>query len=508
MKILDTIKTKLNITDKDIEDTTSFVKSVSKNTAIAAKQQMSRGYDLVHDKTVEAVEEYKKANAPIDNNNSYRRASMACESVSDAILHENSGTSTKIAKGTVGKLGAVGTSVGVFSIASILGTASTGTAIGSLSGAAFTSASLAWIGGSVMMGSIIVGIASIAGGIGAVLGAGWVFKKYVYGEKRKRSDLELKEQNIIDVCLSLSIAFREQEQSGISMNPIVANALYTDVLKPLTDDLLEYRSKTENWQFMAKKRFNDATDKLIEVTYYLKNVAKQNPNISTGVVSSVVMQLFSDDISSWSANEELVIEALRRSKNDLNNASYNELSEYVKELEPVQIKGLQNNIKGIYHELRFARDMNEDSDEYIVELFEATNHPGADIRIINTVTGDVKEVQLKATEYLSYIKKHNERYEDIEVFATTEVAALDGSIESTNISIEDINSDTSGVIDALSNNSSPVTSSIAVAAMVTLAKNAKALLRKEEMSQKEKEHLTKDGLVAAGVAGLTSLIIG
>jgi len=53
------------------------------------------------------------------------------------------GLSSRISRGAAFKLGAAGASVGIFSVASLLGTASTGTAIGTLSGAAFTGASLA-----------------------------------------------------------------------------------------------------------------------------------------------------------------------------------------------------------------------------------------------------------------------------------------------------------------------------------------------------------------------------
>lgn len=506
MNIYNKIKTKLNISDKNIKDTTTFIQSKSKEALDTTQEKLLESYGVACDKTSEVIKDYKESRETISDVNWYKRSALACEDMSDALLREDSGTSTKITKGVVGKLGAAGTSVGIFSIASLLGTASTGTAIGSLSGAAFTSASLAWLGGSVAMGSIIIGVASIAGGIGAVLGAGWVFKKYVYGSKREKSELELKEQNIIDTCLALSIAFRNQEASGIPLDPISANALYTDALKPLTDDLLEYKIKTESWPFMARKRLEDSLEKLVNVSNYLKDISNKNPSMRIGIVSSVFIQLISEDISSWDENEILVIEALRRSKNELHNASYEELSEYVKKLDP---ESLQNNVKGIYHELRFARDMNENSDEYIVELFEATNHPGADVKIINTITGDVKEIQLKATEYLTYIKKHNEKYQDIEVFATSEVAELDEGITSTNISNKEITNDTSDVLETLDDYSnSTVASSMSVAAMVTLAKNAKVLLRKGKMTQKEREKMTKDGLVAAGVAGITSLLIG
>ena len=41
-----------------------------------------------------------------------------------------------------------------------------------------------------------------------------------------------------------------------------------------------------------------------------------------------------------------------------------------------------------------------------------------------------------------------------------------------------------------------------VAAMIALAKNAKILLRGENMSRQEKENMLKDGTIAAGVVSL------
>ena len=49
---------------------------------------------------------------------------------------------------------------------------------------------------------------------------------------------------------------------------------------------------------------------------------------------------------------------------------------------------------------------------------------------------------------------------------------------------------------------------MAIAAMVTLAKNSKLLLRGENMSVMEKEKIIKNGTIAAGAAGLVSLLIG
>lgn len=455
------------------------------------------------------IKNYRGRREPVSDSNWYSKSATACENVSDAVLKEDKGVSSKLATGLAGKLGATGTSVGIFSIASLLGTASTGTAIGSLSGAAFTSAALAWVGGSVFMGSIILGVATVAGGIGAVLGAGWVSKRYLYGKKRERSELEQKEKEIIDACLSLAMAFRQQEKLGQPIDSVVAKAIYEDALKPLCDDVLAIQLKLDGWPYMAKQRLKNATNQLVDITIYLRRWSKKYPNVSVGIVSSVFLQLMSDDLPSLDIKEQLVLDALRRSTLGLREATNEDLAKYVQSLEPPQLVGLQNNVKGIYHELRFAHEENADSDEYIVELFGTTNHPGADVQITNILTGEVKEVQLKATDYLSYIKKHNQKYEDVSVFATAEVAAQDSDIISTGVANKELTEDVTGVLDDLDDYGTfGVASSMTVAAMISLARNVNILLRGGKMTADEKESLVEGGMVSAGVAGMVSLLIG
>jgi len=508
-KIIDYLKEKTNINEKDIEKAKEVTRKKTSEFLENAQDKIEKNYDIINDKTENFINNYNKSKEPTSKENWYKRAAQSCEDVTDSILREDSGTSTKITKAVAGKLGAAGTSVGIFSIASLLGTASTGTAIGSLSGAAFTSASLAWLGGSVIMGSIIIGVASIAGGIGVLVGAGWVYKNYLYGEKRQKSTLELKEQNIIDVCLSLATAFQQKAKAGEHIDPLVAKALYADALQPLSEDLLSYKTKTESWPFLAQKRFKDATEKLVEITKSLKKYSEKNPNVSIGIVSAVILELLSNNLQTFSVNESMVLDALRRSNNQLTGATNKELSDYIKSLEPEQLSGLQNNIKGIYHELRFINEENNDNDEYIAEIFEATNHAGADVKIINTITGEIKEVQLKATDYLSYIKRHNERYEDIEVFATSEVASESSDITSTDILNRELNEDVKKVVDNLDDYAdTEIISSMTIAAMITLAKNSRLLLRGDNISVKEKEEVIKNGTIAAGAAGLVSLLIG
>mgnify|MGYP000940313295 FL=1 len=214
----------------------------------------------------------------VSDENWYIKTAIASEDVSDAVLREDNGASQKITKVASAKLGSVGTSVGIFSLASIIGTASTGTTIGSLSGAAFNSAALAWVGGSMVAGSVILGVISIAGGVGAAFGAGYVFKKFVYGKKREKSELDEKEQKIIEACLSLATAFRQKEKKGEALDPLVVKALYGDALEPLCEELLEFKLKTKSWTSLAKKRVKETIKVLNHLKNYLKVCYRNSPN--------------------------------------------------------------------------------------------------------------------------------------------------------------------------------------------------------------------------------------
>lgn len=85
--------------------------------------------------------------------------------------------------GVAGSISGAAATAGFFGIASAFGTASSGTAIGSLSGAAFTNASLAWLGGGSVAaggGGMAVGSAILTGGvtvliIGVAVGVSYAF---------------------------------------------------------------------------------------------------------------------------------------------------------------------------------------------------------------------------------------------------------------------------------------------------------------------------------------------
>ena len=478
------------------------VRDASYRASDKTRQMASDAVDWSHEQWHAATDETNKENW-------YLRSAKACENVSDAVMGNPDGLSSKISKSAAFKLGGAGASVGIFSVASLLGTASTGTAIGTLSGAAFTGASLAWIGGSIAMGTVIVGAASLAGGIGAVIGASWASQKLLYGKKRELTELEEQERKIVDACLALAVAFRNQAEAGSAIDNVSAKYLYDEAMVPLCDELAELQKKINGWPSPARRRLQRASTKLSVLTDKLKHWSSSNPSVTTGVVSVVFLELLAGDVSSLSSNEALVLDAVRRSNKDLADASDEELANYVQELEPSQLLGLQNNVKGIYHELRFLQDENTDGDSYVAELFEATNHPGADVRIINLETGDAREIQLKATDYLSAIKEHNSRYESVEVFATTEVSEGASGIYSSGMSNEELTADVERVTGSLDDYYDPgVLESMGTAGMVALARNVRVVLKGGTMSNEERQKLIKHGAAAAGKAGLFSLILG
>jgi hypothetical protein len=496
---------------RNAQDTATKLKQYARkdtlNDAVESVTEKAKAFsDNVQESATQTIDDWFDETCP---ENWYRRTAKATEACSDAVLRDESGASAKIVRVIAGKLGVAGTSAGIFGLATILGTASTGTAISSLSGAAFTSAAAAWVGGSVVMGTAIIGVAAVAGGIGVALGAGLAWRKYAYGQKREKSELENQEQRIVDACLALATAFREQEAAGKSVDSHTADALYGEALRPLVDELYDVYEKTNSWNYLARQRLNKAIDTLSKLTDWLGRWSKKHPNMATGIVSAVFVKLFAENLPNFSGDELLVLDAIRRSRNDLNGASEEEIAAYLQSLNVSQLEGLRNNIKGIYHELRYADEENSDFDFYTVELFDKTNHPGVDVIITNTLTGETREVQLKATEYTSYIRKHNERYGDVEVFATVEVADKMDGVGSTGISNDELESDVEDVFqDARGLDDSAISSSVAVSGMIVLARNIKVLLRGEQLTAAQKDTMIRDGVVSASVSGLMAYLIG
>ena len=169
-------------------------------------------------------------------------------------------------------------------------------------------------------------------------------------------------------------------------------------------------------------------------------MSKTRANSAAVVLAVTFQRLLEDKLTNWRLEESLVLDALRRSTNRLNTASVEELSDYVRNLSPEQIKGVASNTKGIYHELLFTETHNTSGSDTEARIMEATNHPGADVQFYRD--GDlISEVQLKAVSSPTLVYEHLERYPDTEILVTEEMAAVIDGIESSGFSNVFLNHD-------------------------------------------------------------------
>ena len=194
------------------------------------------------------------------------KAIRALDKIAAAITQTSPKYQNKLTSIFAAKLGMLGTYGGVMGLLS-LGTASTGTAIASLSGAAATTAKLFWVGsivgGGVAAGGFIIGAASLVGGYFAASRA----KRLVLGVSRDEETLENEEKLILDKCRKVSIALQVEER----VSSIEFKGLSEAILDPMLSDIDQFyfddtsssdtltNARTINLFHLARLHWNTAT---------------------------------------------------------------------------------------------------------------------------------------------------------------------------------------------------------------------------------------------------------
>jgi hypothetical protein len=117
-----------------------------------------------------------------------------------------------------------------------------------------------------------------------------------------------------------------------------------------------------------------------------------------------------------------MLAALRRSSNALEDAPLAEIQDYLGRLSESQLPGLVSNVKGILHEMQFVRLENEDGDNTYASYFDATNHPGTDVQLMDASTGESWEAQLKATDSATYVTDWIDEHPGVDILVTEEIA--------------------------------------------------------------------------------------
>lgn len=133
-----------------------------------------------------------------------------------------------------------------------------------------------------------------------------------------------------------------------------------------------------------------------------------------------------------------VFDAIRRGYKELEISTNEEIVGYFSDIPTKSIFGHVNNIKGILFEQLYVDQLAAQG--ISASIFEATNHPVSDISIYD---GEIliNQLQLKATDSVSYITSTLKENPEIGIVTTSEVAAhfdpgvvIDSGIENFSLS--------------------------------------------------------------------------
>ena len=224
-------------------------------------------------------------------------------------------------------------------------------------------------------------------------------------------------------------------------------------------------------------------------------------------IASVLAGLIHQQFKYASLEDHLVIEAIRRSSAKLADASIEELGEKISSMNGKSLKGFGNNVKGIYHELLYVENENTDGDNFYAELFESTNHPGADVKILKD--GEVvREIQLKSTDQVALVQHHFDRYPDIPVAATSEVADQMDGVENSGFSDGGLEADINETFSDLDENTMiSQAEDVAIASgLISVASQARDILNGKKSVDDASETTLKDMGVAVTSSFLVDLI--
>ncbi len=161
-----------------------------------------------------------------------------------AAIRQDSEKRTRIFVNTViGKTTGIAAVTGIATLIAAFGTAGTGAAIGSLTGAAATTAQLYWVGSIIGLGTAAGGVILAGTGIGIGVGGGLVAKRWLFGKPRPEDDLQDHEKAILVACITLIKAIRQQVESGVPTNSAEMRLIAEHALIPLANQINQYWSQ-------------------------------------------------------------------------------------------------------------------------------------------------------------------------------------------------------------------------------------------------------------------------
>lgn len=169
-------------------------------------------------------------------------------------------------------------------------------------------------------------------------------------------------------------------------------------------------------------------------------------NFDQILIVSTLAKITYNNLTSLNNDETLILKALKRTNPNLEGKSLDEISDYLQGLDEDQLLGLNNNVKGILHEIQFVEIENNDGDNITASLFTDTNHKDTDVVLTNNDTGEIFEVQLKATDSTSYVNDWINSHESGEVLITEELAEK-MDLETSGLSNDELTTDVNNFVD-------------------------------------------------------------
>ena len=172
-----------------------------------------------------------------------------------------------------------------------------------------------------------------------------------------------------------------------------------------------------------------------------------------------------------------------------------EIGDDLRGMDDASLRGLANNVKGIYHELKFVRRENLDGDAVTARIFPETNHPGADV-VLSRDGKDIAELQLKATDNSSLLAKHFENI--VSVAATDEVAGAMPGVKSSGFSDAALERDVKDAFSSVSDQAllSQLQDAAAVSGLLAAAINAGDVLSGKASAKEASKNTLRDMGVA------------
>jgi len=171
-------------------------------------------------------------------------------------------------------------------------------------------------------------------------------------------------------------------------------------------------------------------------------------NFDQILIVSTLAKITYNNLTSLNNDETLILKALKRANPNLEGKSLDEISDYLQGLDEDQLLGLNNNVKGILHEIQFVEIENNDGDNITASLFTDTNHKDTDVILTNNDTGEIFEVQLKATDSTSYVNDWINSHENGEILITEELAEK-MDLETSGLSNNELTTDVNNFVDKI-----------------------------------------------------------